>query len=173
MLINSLLYNALLILLAVSVAVGLIVFFKKKFNNYYGIILAIIVVSMLCPFLYLTPGKMYVINKELEVEDYRFIGKTEHNVGAKMQVFEVDRSKVFVINNSDKELALEEIIYGSRFSVTENKIYFILPYTSGSFDLPGKEIDFLFNDEIPQEIEQHGSKGRVSKYWLHFTEEEE
>lgn len=170
MLIDSLLYFTLITLLTVALAIGLIVFFKRKFNNYYGLLLAIIGAALLYPFLYLTPGKMYVINKTLEVEDYRFIGRTEHNVGSKMQAFEMDRLKIFVINNSEKELALEEIIYGSKFGVTDSKVYYILPYTSGSFELPKQEIDFLFDDEIPQEIEEYG-KGRVSKYWLHFSEE--
>lgn len=166
MIVNTLLYTSLVILLAVSLSVGLIVLFKRKFNNYYGILLAIILSSLLCPFLLLSPGRMYVITKTLEVEDYRFIGSTEYPVGNKVETFEVDRLKIYVINNSDKELALEEIIYGKTFSISDNKVYSILPNTSGSFELPKQEIDFLFDDEIPEKIEEYG-KGRVSKYWLH------
>lgn len=172
MLINSLLYTTTHILLTVVIAVGLIILFKKKYNNYYGLLLAIIVTSFSYPFLDMGPGKMYVVTKEFEVEVYRFFGSAEHNVGSKMQAFEVDNSKVFVINNSNKELALEEIVYGSTYSLLENKIYYILPYTSGSFELPKQEIEFLFDDEIPQKVEIYGMKGRVSKYWLHFAEEE-
>jgi hypothetical protein len=171
MLINDLLYTLLHLLLTILVAVGLIVFFKKKFNNYYGLILAIIVSAVLYPFLDVAAGKMYVVTKEREAEVYRFIGSTEHNVGSKMQVFEVDHSKVFVINNSDKKLALKEIIYGKTFGGTENKVYYIFPYTSGGFTLPKQEIEFLFDDEIPEEIEEYGRKGRVSKYWLHEAQE--
>jgi hypothetical protein len=170
MIINSTLYTSLLTLLTASLAIGLIILFKKRFKNNYGIILAIIMSALIFPFLQLSPGKMYVITKELEVEDLRFIGSVEYQVGNKVEVFEVDRLKIYVINNSAKELALEEIIYGSTYGVSENKIYYILPNTSGSFSLPKQEIEFFFNDEIPQEIEEYGRKGRTSKYWLHVAD---
>lgn len=170
MIINSILYTSLLILLTVSLSIGIIIFFKKKLNNYYGIILAIIVSALFFPFMQLSPGKMYVITKELEVEDYRFIGSVGFSVGNKVEVFEVDRRKIYVINNSAKELALEEIIYGSTLGLSENKLFYILPNTSSSFTLPKQEIDFFFDDEIPQEIEEYGHKGRMSKYWLHLAD---
>lgn len=176
MLVNSLLYNTLLILLTTSFAIGMIIFFKKKFNNYYGILLAIIGSAVLFPFLFTSPGKMYVITKELEVLDYRFIGSTEHAVGSKTEVFEVDNMKVFVINNSDKQLVLEEIIYGGRlgipgkFGLSENKIFYIFPNTSASFSLPKQEINFFFDEEIPKEAKVYGYKGRLSKYWLHLAD---
>lgn len=112
--------------------------------------------------------QVYVFSKQEGVQAFRMFGSHtwELENGKKITDEWEEIVKVVIINNSSRELALEELIYSSWSPGSEGEVLYIKPFTSESISLPQNKIDYFFDEDIPEEIEEYGS-GRKSKYWLH------
>lgn len=111
-------------------------------------------------------GRLYIADEVNDVSDYRTLGSVNFAMAnGKNVIIPYSPRKVQVLNNSAGGIVLEEIKYGS-FSPLGPKISFIAPYDTATFDLRRIQIDFFFDDKIPNEIEVYGSQDE-SRYWLH------
>ncbi|HTF06451.1 MAG TPA: hypothetical protein VK826_20605 [Bacteroidia bacterium] len=133
--------------------------------------------ALIFGFLQVCAVQVYIFSKQEGVQAFRMLGSHtwELENGRKITAEFQEIVKVVIINNSSRELALEEIIYspsGSRpkgnFKLPdpEGDVLYIKPFSSESISLPQNKIDYFFDEDIPEEIEEYGS-GRKSKYWLH------
>jgi hypothetical protein len=117
--------------------------------------------------------QVYVFSRQEGLNTYRMIGSHtwELENGREITAEFEEIVKVVIINNSSRELTLEELVYspsgyGLPLSDPEGDVLYIKPFSSESISLPHNRIDYFFDEEIPEEIEEHGY-GRKSKYWLH------
>src|SRR5690606_14501732 len=107
MLINNILYTILSIAIPIILWIGLSVFIKRKWNSYYGILIGMIV----SPFAFgafQAFGKIYIVDKELNVGCYRLIGTLEYDFNdSKKSTIMLSRGETGIINDSEEELIIE------------------------------------------------------------------
>lgn len=112
-------------------------------------------------------SKVYVIDSDLLYAESYLFGTMKQQMGnGKNTTFSAGNfNKVKVINTSEFKLVLEEITYTNNAnSVSSNGDYVILPHASVEVFLPGNEISYFFNQNIPDAVEAHGSS--KTQYWL-------
>lgn len=116
-----------------------------------------------------TSAHLYVVVGKRELYDYRTFGTVDYRMtNGKIMTIPYDPGKVQIINSSDGVMALEEIQYGGYGSGRDG--WYIDPYDTASFSLPRTQIDYFFNERIPEEVEVYGFKSAEYKYWLHSAE---
>ena len=191
MFINGTLYTVCSIALPILVCIGLSVLFKKKFNNYYGVLIGLILSGFLFGFMQAGIPKLYVVNKDLKVKHYRIIGTLKYTLDNGEKISSgPNPMEVIVINNSPHNLVLQQLVYGDpdfyqnkpqykeiiakmdssyQKKAKQSKIHLIEPFKLLSVRLPYKRIDFFFDEPIPQKIREYGSNNKV-KYWLRKAE---
>jgi hypothetical protein len=174
MLINSSLYLVFSILLSAIVLV-VIVWLGFRSSRRWLMTLGIIASALFFGLLQVCTTQVYVYSEPEGINKYRVIGSHEWKLenGSKVRVEFQEIVKVTIINNSARQLILEELVYvkGGRnlpydVSAPETDVLFIEPYSSESISLPQNQIDYFFDDKLPQSLEDFGRKSN-SKYWLH------
>jgi hypothetical protein len=174
MLINSSLYLVLSILLS-AVVLAVLVWLGFRSSRRWLIALGVIVSALFFGLLQVCATQVYVYSEPEGIAKYRVIGSHEWELenGSTARAEFQEIVKVTIINNSARQLILEELVYvkGGRNhpvdgSVPETDVVCIEPYSSESISLPQNKIDYFFDDELPQSIEDFGNKS-TSKYWLH------
>lgn len=184
-----LLYTIVSICLPILLFFGLSIFVKKKFNSYYGIFFGLIFSGFSFGALQAGAATVYVIDKDLTYGAYRVFGDYEVK-------FEKDpttsilipQGKTLIINHSNTPIVIDEIIYGtngyyankpewksiinnldSTYSSpnTNENSYFIKPDSYEILAIKKNTINFFFEDDIPDHIEEYGVHGNIVKYWLH------
>ncbi len=144
---------------------------KKRWIVVTGIIVSLVLFMVLTG----ASGKVYVFTEEEGVQTFRVLGSHTwklRNGGEATAVYH-EIVTVTIINNSDREIILEEVIYSTKgwqstFGADEGRDnqLFIEPYSLETVSLPHNEIEYFFEDEIPETYEKYGG-GSTSKYWLH------
>lgn len=189
MLINESLYTIFTIITPIAFLIGLSVFVKKKFDSYYGVFFGFILSGLIFGALQATAGKVYIINADLNSDSYRTIGSFKFDFATKKtKLISIPQGKTIVINNSSNSIVVDQLTYGtdgyfknksdwkeiikdldSNYSDNNSSTnsYFLEPYSYEALSIDYNTIDFFFDDEIPQEIEEFGVRGNVTKYWLH------
>ncbi len=186
MCINGQLYTVMSILLPILVWIGLTIVIYKKFKNYYGVVIGVLVSGMMFAFFQVGVPKVYIVNNNLKVKSVRVIGGVNYQMDNGTQVdLQHDPMEVMVVNNSSVELMLEEIIYGPDFYFNKQKyddvissvdsthdkkandprIFYIESYNTGSFRLAHQRIDYFFDEEMPRKIKEYGTSNK-KKYRL-------
>lgn len=188
MLVNNLLYTIISIVIPIVLWVGLSIFFKKKWNSYYGILIGL-VLSGFSFGAFQTFGKIYIIDQNLNVSANRLVGSLKYEfIDGTDITLELSTGETGIINNSNEQLVLEELIYGPEgyfknrpeyedivrnidSTYAENlsnsdKEIVINSLSFFTSKIEKNTINYFFDDEIPKTIEEYGSYGNVQKYWL-------
>jgi len=188
MLINNALYLTVSILLPILVWIGLTVFIKRKFDNYYGALLGLVLSGFIFGFFQFNARKMYVIHDDKEYSAYSVVGEGEYTLStgevAKIK-FDENNSHLMIVNDSKKNVVIKEIKYKSEnnpvINIDIDRLLANLPghherepentdivIESGEYGLyPLVDIDYFFGDKIPKEIET-SSHGTTTKYRLRY-----
>lgn len=184
MLINNTLYTVLSILIPILFIVGLSIFVKKVFNSYYGVFFGLVFSGFIFGAFQASAGKVYLILPQHEVTIYRTWGAFDFALTDETkQEFSVPQGKTLLINTTKQTILIEEIIYGpqsdlknqstsegvlSKFNAPSSaQSYTIAAHSYEVMDINKNTIDFIFEDEIPEVIEEYGVHGKIIKYWLH------
>jgi hypothetical protein len=168
MLINSTLYMVVAIALPFIIVIGGAWLLYKKLGK-WGILIPILVAAFTWAASQMAATHLYIVEDCNQWSDYRVFGSLEYDLrNGKKVTIPYEPRKVVVLNNSENELVLEELIYGAYMEgfSAEPEVSWIVPATFQTFELPKMQIDFFFDETIPEEIEEYGS-GSKSKYWLY------
>jgi len=141
-------------------------------------------------------GTAYVANPDYSVDVYTIIGDFDYRLqdGSIVRVENPDEGfETIVVNDTEEVILIEEIVYvansfpkipsavfdlmsdslrsGPRIPRTERqRDYFVLmPQSHQEIFFKKQKIDYFFDDEIPDEIEESGSGASV-KYWMHLED---
>ncbi len=113
-------------------------------------------------------SKIYVIDRDLIYEEFYLMGSTKQSLGnGKTAQISPDRfDHVTIINKSGFKLVLEEIIYTDNAnSMSSDGDYEIRAHSFLEVFLPGNEITYFFNQNIPDAVEVRGGSSKT-QYWL-------
>ena len=114
------------------------------------------------------PSRVYVVTGEMEYDHYMVLGSPDFEMtdGQKVAV-DIPTGHCLVINNTEKRIMIEEIIYGGHgFSPSPFQI------SGMKYDLVETgSIDYFFDDSPPDEISVSDGTDQVSKFWLRRARE--
>ncbi len=113
-------------------------------------------------------SKVYMVERDLMYEEYYLMGRTKQEMGnGKTITISPGRfDRVTIINKSEFKLVLEEIIYTDHAnSVHSDGDHEVSPHSSFEVFLPGNEITYFFEQNIPDALEVRG-RSSETKYWL-------
>ncbi|WP_343636699.1 hypothetical protein [Fluviicola sp.] len=116
----------------------------------------------------LTCSKVYIIDRDLIYEEYYLMGSTKQALGngKTISVSPNRFDDVTIINKSEFKLILEEVIYTDNAnSVHADGDYEIAPHSAFEVFLPGNEITYFFEQNIPDAIEVRNGSSKT-QYWL-------
>lgn len=168
MLISNTLYMTVAIGVPVAIAVGLGFYLHRRFGKYGGVG-AILLGAVLWSVSQTFTSRIYIVEDCNNVRDCRMLGSLEYDLsdGTTINV-PYEPRKVVVLNNSDNMLFLEEIKYGEySFGEPEDPVYWeIYAHSYETFEITQRQIDFFFDQHIPEEIEVRGSESTF-RYWLY------
>jgi len=187
MLINGTIFTILSIVIPILLCIGISIFVKKKFNNYYGVVIGLVISGVAFGFLQAGIPQLYIVNEDFKVKSYRLFGPLNYTFkNDKKIILSPDPMEVVIINNSGYYLLLQKIEFGdpdfyqnkpeykkivaqidSSHGNEEKKtrLRLIEPFIAFPVRLNHKRIDYFFDDKIPDQIKGYGSSNQV-KFWL-------
>lgn len=166
MLINNTLYTILVILLTALVLVGVTWFVRKKLKNSQSFVIGFFLAGVVFVGLLFGVGRLYIIDAEESVDTYRAFGTFSFEMADGNTITATLHSdSVMVINNSDDDFVLEELIY-SNYAGYGGGMYEVDAWSCRSYSLAGNRIHYFFDDEIDESISTRSNEP-VSRYWLH------
>lgn len=139
---------------------------KANVVRYGGFALAFLVFIVLKTFC----AKVYIIDENFNVLHYKSIGTftVPMKEGAVDISGSVGFNKVGIVNQSNKTLRIDEIVYSSNSWTNPSDNYQdIQAYSIKEVFLSRGYIDYFFDDRIPDEIEVRGISSEDTKYWIH------
>lgn len=108
-----------------------------------------------------------IVHKDLTTESFYSLGENKYKLSDGSEV-NIPKMKNIIINDSGKELMLEEVIYGS----VGHEPFADIIDPGVSYDAPGFLPSIYLFDDVPPESITTEKSGEV-KYWLTVYEEDE
>lgn len=115
-----------------------------------------------------TCSKIYIIESDLIYEECYLMGSTKQEMGngKTISISPSRFDRVTIVNKSEFKLVLEEIIYTDNAnSVSSDGDHEVAPHSSSEVFLPGNEISYFFEQNIPDAIEVRNGSSKT-QYWL-------
>lgn len=109
------------------------------------------------------PQRVYVVTGDMEYSHYVNLWASEYQIeGGSTVSLETKFAQCALINETDEFLIVEEVIYGGYGFGGDT--YWVEPKTMYTID--SKTVDYLFDDEPPNEISVSDNSDEITKIWV-------
>ena len=113
-------------------------------------------------YMFIGPSRLYVVNGVKKYSHYIVFGSPEYTLAdGQIVTVKISSGHCFVINETNRDMVVEEIVYGGIFGGDVDWIY---PHTGE--EVEGGKIDYFYDDEPPDEISVSSSTDEVTRLWL-------
>ncbi len=110
----------------------------------------------------LGPSRLYVVTGDEEYVHYLVFGATQYELPNGETInMEIGSGEFFVINETDKPVVVEEVVYGAIFGGDTDWVY-----PMEGEPMVGGTVDYFFDNEPPDEISVDSGTDEVTRYWL-------